>query len=82
MLFTASFVYEAWGWTVGPRHLSPLAAFLVLARGGGDGDGANLAVLEWRGDVASACSHAVYRIGHRDLPALSRTASSPTASSS
>ncbi len=32
-LFTASFIYEAWGWTVGPRHLSPLAGFLVLPVG-------------------------------------------------
>ena len=32
-LFTASFIYEAWGWTVGPRHLSPLAAFLVMPAG-------------------------------------------------
>jgi hypothetical protein len=32
-LFTASFIYQAWGWTVGPRHLSPLAAFLVLPAG-------------------------------------------------
>lgn len=34
-LFTASFIYEAWGWTVGPRHLAPLAAFLALAAGPG-----------------------------------------------
>ncbi|MHB8420419.1 MAG: hypothetical protein ACYDCL_20290 [Myxococcales bacterium] len=32
-LFTASFVFDAWGWTVGPRHLAPLAAFLVLPAG-------------------------------------------------
>ncbi len=32
-LFTASFIYEAWGWTVGPRHLAPLAAFLALPAG-------------------------------------------------
>jgi hypothetical protein len=28
-LFTASFTYEAWGWTVGPRHVTALCAFLV-----------------------------------------------------
>ena len=28
LLFAASFVYEGWGWTVGPRHITPLAAFL------------------------------------------------------
>jgi len=30
-LFAASFPGEAWGWTVGPRHLAPLSAFLVPA---------------------------------------------------
>lgn len=29
-LFTAGFVYEAWGWSVGPRHITPLCAFLAL----------------------------------------------------
>jgi hypothetical protein len=29
LLFAASFVYEGWGWTVGPRHITPLAAFLT-----------------------------------------------------
>jgi hypothetical protein len=28
--FTSSFSYESWGWTTGPRHLTPLAVFLVL----------------------------------------------------
>lgn len=28
-LFTASFTYEAWGWSVGPRHVTPLCAFLA-----------------------------------------------------
>ncbi len=28
-LFTAGFVYESWGWSVGPRHLTPLCPFLV-----------------------------------------------------
>ena len=32
-LFTASFVFDAWGWTVGPRHLTPLAAFAALPAG-------------------------------------------------
>ena len=27
--FTASYTFEAWGWTVGPRHITPLAAFLT-----------------------------------------------------
>ncbi len=27
--FTASFTWESWGWTVGPRHLVALSAFLV-----------------------------------------------------
>jgi 4-amino-4-deoxy-L-arabinose transferase-like glycosyltransferase len=30
-LFAASFPIEAWGWTVGPRHLAPLPAFLLPA---------------------------------------------------
>ncbi len=29
LLFAASFVYEGWGWTVGPRHITPLAGFLT-----------------------------------------------------
>lgn len=28
--FTSSFSYESWGWTTGPRHLTPLVPFLVL----------------------------------------------------
>jgi hypothetical protein len=28
-LFTASFNYEAWGWVVGPRHITTVCAFLV-----------------------------------------------------
>lgn len=28
--FTSSFDYTSWGWTVGPRHLTPLVPFLVL----------------------------------------------------
>jgi hypothetical protein len=28
--FTSAFVFDKWGWTVGPRHLAPLAAFLVV----------------------------------------------------
>ena len=28
-LFTAGFVYESWGWSVGPRHLTPLCPFLI-----------------------------------------------------
>ena len=28
--FTASFSYASWGWTVGPRHLTPLVPFLML----------------------------------------------------
>jgi hypothetical protein len=33
--FTASFIYEAWGWTVGPRHIAPLAAFLAFPAAAG-----------------------------------------------
>lgn len=44
--FTASFIYEAWGWTVGPRHLAPLAAFLALPAAVG------LAAARRRGDLA------------------------------
>lgn len=29
-LFTAGFTYESWGWTVGPRHLTPWVPFLML----------------------------------------------------
>jgi hypothetical protein len=28
-LFTASFTYQAWGWVVGPRHITAACAFLV-----------------------------------------------------
>ncbi|MBI3185162.1 MAG: hypothetical protein HYZ28_23750 [Myxococcales bacterium] len=28
--FTSSFSYESWGWTTGPRHLTPLVPFLLL----------------------------------------------------
>lgn len=28
-LFTASFTFEAWGWVVGPRHITTTCAFLV-----------------------------------------------------
>jgi hypothetical protein len=28
--FTASFTYDSWGWTVGPRHLTPWVPFLML----------------------------------------------------
>lgn len=28
--FTSSFTYDSWGWTTGPRHLTPLVPFLVL----------------------------------------------------
>lgn len=29
LFLAASFVYEGWGWMLGPRHLAPLAPFLV-----------------------------------------------------
>ncbi|MGD0836160.1 MAG: hypothetical protein ABSB49_05885 [Polyangia bacterium] len=28
--FTSGFAYESWGWTTGPRHLTPLIPFLLL----------------------------------------------------
>ncbi len=31
--FTSSFAYDSWGWTVGPRHLTPLVPFLMLPVG-------------------------------------------------
>jgi hypothetical protein len=31
--FTAAFSYESWGWTTGPRHLTPLVPFLLLPCG-------------------------------------------------
>ena len=31
--FTSAFVFDKWGWTVGPRHLAPLAAFLAVPCG-------------------------------------------------
>jgi hypothetical protein len=31
--FTSSFTYDSWGWTTGPRHLTPLIPFLVLPVG-------------------------------------------------
>lgn len=30
LYFTASFSYASWGWTVGPRHLTPMVPFLML----------------------------------------------------
>lgn len=31
--FTSSFAYSSWGWTVGPRHLTPMLPFLMLPFG-------------------------------------------------
>ncbi len=31
--FTSSFTYDSWGWTTGPRHLTPLVPFLLLPIG-------------------------------------------------
>ena len=31
--FTSSFSYDSWGWTTGPRHLTPLVPFLLLPIG-------------------------------------------------
>lgn len=31
--FTSSFSYESWGWTTGPRHMTPLVPFLLLPVG-------------------------------------------------
>ncbi len=31
--FTSSFAYDSWGWTTGPRHLTPLVPFLLLPAG-------------------------------------------------
>ncbi len=31
--FTSSFAYDSWGWTVGPRHLTPMLPFLLLPVG-------------------------------------------------
>ena len=31
--FTSSFTYDSWGWTTGPRHLTPLVPFLLLPAG-------------------------------------------------
>jgi len=31
--FTSSFAYESWGWTAGPRHLTPMLPFLLLPAG-------------------------------------------------
>lgn len=31
--FTSSFAYSSWGWTVGPRHLTPLVPFLLVPAG-------------------------------------------------
>lgn len=31
--FTSGFAYDSWGWTTGPRHMTPLAAFLLLPIG-------------------------------------------------
>jgi hypothetical protein len=31
--FTSAFTYESWGWTTGPRHMTPLVPFLLLPVG-------------------------------------------------
>jgi hypothetical protein len=31
--FTSSFAYDSWGWSTGPRHLTPLIPFLMLPLG-------------------------------------------------
>jgi hypothetical protein len=31
--FTSSFAYDSWGWSTGPRHLTPLMPFLMLPLG-------------------------------------------------
>lgn len=31
--FTSSFSYDSWGWTTGPRHLTPLVPFLLFPLG-------------------------------------------------
>jgi hypothetical protein len=31
--FTSSFTYDSWGWCIGPRHLTPMALFLLLPLG-------------------------------------------------
>jgi hypothetical protein len=31
--FTASFTYDSWGWSVGPRHMTPMLPFLLLPLG-------------------------------------------------
>lgn len=31
--FTSSFAYESWGWTTGPRHMTPLVPHLLLPAG-------------------------------------------------
>ncbi len=31
--FTSSFAYDSWGWTVGPRHLTPMVPFLMVPVG-------------------------------------------------
>jgi hypothetical protein len=33
LYFTSSFAYDSWGWTTGPRHLTPLAVFMLLPAG-------------------------------------------------
>jgi hypothetical protein len=53
-LFTASFIYEAWGWTVGPRHLAPLAALLVLPAGAVLAQARRTSTL-WSGIAAGLC---------------------------
>jgi hypothetical protein len=45
--FTASFSYESWGWTTGPRHLTGLVPFLLLPAG------LALAWLQERGAMAA-----------------------------
>lgn len=31
--FTSSFTYSSWGWTTGPRHMTPMIAFMLLPVG-------------------------------------------------
>jgi hypothetical protein len=52
--FTSAFVFDKWGWTVGPRHLAPLAAFLTVPCGVALG-AARLRGALWEGTAVALC---------------------------
>jgi hypothetical protein len=70
LYFTASFSYESWGWTTGPRHLTPWVPFLLLPSGLFLESVQNLPSAGgtvWRGVAAGLCAVSVIITGTLSL---------------